>query len=277
MFGMVIAVSLACVALGTQLLLVPIVAPDSYQLFLGAVAISSIYGGARAGLLTLLISSLGKFYFFMPSNILAVDSGLATRTLLFLSLGAVICWIGGRFHSSEQRLAAVLASVADALIATDTKGRIRFMNPAAEALSGWAEAAAVKRNLFEVIHLRDRANGSMMEFPRSEDLNKQPLLTRIDSNTVLDTRTGCTIPVAGSFSIVTDGYGARSGAVIVLRDITDRRQAEEEREWLLKDIQSALARVKALSGILPICAACKNGLCPECARRLLASGHEQDL
>src|SRR5689334_19575150 len=73
MFGMVIAVSLACVALGTQLLLVPIVAPDSYQLFLGAVAISSIYGGARAGLLTLLISSLGKFYFFMPSNILAVD------------------------------------------------------------------------------------------------------------------------------------------------------------------------------------------------------------
>src|SRR5437867_11341034 len=91
---MVIAVSLACLAIGTQLLLTPVVAVDSYQLFLGAVAVSSVYGGARAGLLTLAISFVGKFYFFMPPDILAVDSGLALQTLLFLGVAGLICWIG---------------------------------------------------------------------------------------------------------------------------------------------------------------------------------------
>ena len=92
--GMVIAVSLACVALGTQLLLIPVLAVDSYQLFLGAVAVSSIYGGGTAGLVTLLISGLGKLYFFMPSNVLAVDSEIAVRMLLFLAVarGHLLDW-----------------------------------------------------------------------------------------------------------------------------------------------------------------------------------------
>src|SRR5437867_4232651 len=90
---MAAAASLACVALGTQLLLIPVVAVDSYQLFLGAVAVSSIYGGAKAGLVSLLVCSIGKFYLFMPSNVLAVDSELAVRTLLFLAVAGVICWI----------------------------------------------------------------------------------------------------------------------------------------------------------------------------------------
>ena len=292
MMGMVIAVSLACVALGTQLLLIPVLAVDSYQLFLGAVAVSSIYGGGTAGLVTLLISGLGKLYFFMPSNVLAVDSEVAVRMLLFLAIAGVICWIGGRFHASERWLAAVLTSIGDALIATDRRGRIRFMNPAAEALSGWSEEAAVKRNLCEVIHLRDRASRSTLALDDSKDLEKQPLFTRIDANTVLDSKSGCAIPVAGSVSIMVNAAGSRSGAVIVLRDITERREAEQERERLLNDIQSALARVKALSGMLPICAGCKNirdergqwqeletyiaahseaefshGLCPQCVRQ----------
>ena len=166
------------------------------------------------------------------------------------------------------------------------------MNPAAEALSGWSEEAAVKRNLCEVIHLRDRASGSTLALDDSKDLEKQPLFTRIDANTVLDSKSGCAIPVAGSVSIMVNAAGSRSGAVIVLRDITERREAEQERERLLNDIQSALARVKALSGMLPICAGCKNirdergqwqeletyiaahseaefshGLCPQCVRQ----------
>ena len=86
--------------------------------------------------MTLLISGLGKLYFFMPSNVLAVDSEVAVRMLLFLAVAGVICWIGGRFHAAEQGLSTVLTSIADAVIATDERGRIKFMNPAAEALSG---------------------------------------------------------------------------------------------------------------------------------------------
>ena len=79
----------------------------------------------------------------------------------------------------------------------------------------------------------------------------------------------------------------------IIRDITERKRAEEEREKLIRELQTALLKVKTLSGFLPICASCKkirddkgywnqiesyisehseaefsHGICPECARRL---------
>ena len=285
----VLPVSLACLALGIQLLLIPVLAIDSYQLFLGAVAVSSIYGGAKAGLLTLLISSLGKFYFFMPSNILAVDSEIVVRALLFLAVAGAICWIGGRFHAAEQGLSTVLASIADAVIATDERGRIKFMNPAAEALSGWRQAAAVRRSFSEVIHIRDGA--AAIASGHSSQSNGHPLVT-IGASSVLDSKAGYAIPITGNVSFITNAAGTRSGAVIVLRDMTERGRAEREHERLLHDIQSATAQIKVLSGMLPICASCKkirdalghwygletyiethseaefsHGLCPECMPR----------
>lgn len=51
-------------------------------------------------------------------------------------------------------------------------------------------------------------------------------------------------------------FGTR-GLVSVIRDITKRKQAEEEREKLITELQDALGKVKLLSGFLPICASCK--------------------
>jgi PAS domain S-box-containing protein len=277
------AISLAGLAIGIQLLLNPLVAMDSYQVFLGAVAVSSMYAGGRAGLATLLLSGFGKLCFFMPPGRFSADPTLAVSLPLFLAVAGVICWIGGRLHASERGLASVLTSIGDAVIATDEKGRIQFMNPAAEALSGWPEAKAVKRHFSEVLRLRDQTSESTVKSDRS---------ARIDPGTILDSKAGYAIPVAGSISVITNATGARSGAVIVLRDITERMRAEQERDRLLDDIQSALAKVKALSGMLPICAGCKkirdergqwyeletyitahseaefsHGLCQECAKR----------
>jgi len=78
-----------------------------------------------------------------------------------------------------------------------------------------------------------------------------------------------------------------------IRDISDRKQAEAEREKLISELEAALAKVKTLSGMLPICASGKkirndegywsqieayisehsqvifsHGLCPECAHKL---------
>ena len=87
-----------------------------------------------------------------------------------------------------------------------------------------------------------------------------------------------------------DGTACFEGFVA---DITDRKEAEEEREKLIVELREALSRVKALSGLLPICASCKkirndngyweqmemyirdhseaefsHGICPECAEKL---------
>jgi PAS domain S-box-containing protein len=82
-------------------------------------------------------------------------------------------------------------------------------------------------------------------------------------------------------------------------DITERRQAEHEREKLIADLQKALAEIKTLKGILPICSVCKkvrddegswkememfiqdrseaefsHGYCPECAKKALDEANE---
>ena len=48
-----------------------------------------------------------------------------------------------------------------------------------------------------------------------------------------------------------------NGRLIVMHDITRRKQAEDERERLIKELQAALTQVKTLSGLLPICSSCK--------------------
>jgi|WetSurSiteA1Bulk_404760.scaffolds.fasta_scaffold08304_2 PAS domain S-box-containing protein len=79
----------------------------------------------------------------------------------------------------------------------------------------------------------------------------------------------------------------------LVRDITERRRAEEEREKLILELRTSLEKVKTLSGLLPICASCKkirddkgywnqiesyirdhseaefsHGICPECMKKL---------
>ena len=92
---------------------------------------------------------------------------------------------------------------------------------------------------------------------------------------------------------ITDAQGKVTSVICISKDITERKHAEEERESLIQKLQSALARVRTLSGLLPICASCKkirddhgywtqiesyihehaevefsHGVCPECAARL---------
>jgi PAS domain-containing protein len=84
-----------------------------------------------------------------------------------------------------------------------------------------------------------------------------------------------------------------TGRLVVMRDITERKQAEEDRERLIAELQAALANVKTLRGLLPICANCKkvrddegywrgveeyvmehseahfsHGICPDCMQKL---------
>lgn len=95
--------------------------------------------------------------------------------------------------------------------------------------------------------------------------------------------------------------GAFQGIVESLHDITERKRTAQEREQLIADLQKALSKVKALSGLLPICASCKkirddrgywnqiekyirehseadfsHGICPECAARLYPEYNKDD-
>jgi PAS domain S-box-containing protein len=71
------------------------------------------------------------------------------------------------------------------------------------------------------------------------------------------TKGGRAVWVETTMSFVRDDGGRATGVVGVSRDITERKQFEQERERLIEELETALARVKTLSGLVPICPSCK--------------------
>ena len=131
-----------------------------------------------------------------------------------------------------------------------------------------------------------------------EDLKRASIFTQ----EVLDTGTGTIelelickdgrkVPSEYKVSVIKDDEGKPKYFISIGRDITDRKQAEEEREKTIDELQGALKEIKTLRGILPLCSFCKkirddkgyweqvdvyihkysqadisHSICPECAK-----------
>ena len=131
-----------------------------------------------------------------------------------------------RMRENEQWLAATLGSISDGVIATDEVGRVRFMNSLAERLTGWAQADALGRNVvevFEIVHARTRQPVSN---PVLEALKQGEKVT-LAKDTLLLSKTGAEYHLDDSAAPIQDANGKMAGAVLVFRDITERRRLEE--------------------------------------------------
>ena len=128
----------------------------------------------------------------------------------------------------REWLSVTLASIGDALIATDADGRITFLNPVAEALTGWRQEDALGQpvqEVFRTLHEGTRAPG--------EDIVRRVLcegrIVKLANNTALVTRDGREVPVEDSAAPITlDGEGKVAGAVLVFRDVTEKRRVLKE-------------------------------------------------
>lgn len=149
--------------------------------------------------------------------------------------------VEAKLHSMERWLATTLRSIGDAVIATGIDGLVTLMNPMAETLTGWGQAEALGRPLDEVlrlVHDGDRAPlASLMERLRREDM-----LIEIGPQTLLLARDGSALPVDHSAAPIRDQAGQVTGFVIVFRDISDRKQLEDQlRHSALHDALTGLA------------------------------------
>lgn len=95
------------------------------------------------------------------------------------------------------------------------------------------------------------------------------------------------------FKRMMDISGKFSGTIVILNNITERRQAEQEKTELISELQCSMAEIKKLSGFIPICSSCKkirddkgywqqveqyvserseaqfsHGICPDCMKKL---------
>lgn len=189
----------------------------------------------------------------------------------------------------KKHFEVVIDKISEGILEFGPKGRVLYANPAALSIIALPEEKLLGRNfaeLFPAPHRReiltlfealDKGTGTIDE-ESPMTLNERLLTIHI-------------VPVEK------DG----SKAVAILRDITERKQAEEEREGLIIKLQEAISSIKTLKGMLPICASCKkirddkgywnqieayihkhseaefsHGICPECARELYPEFYKGD-
>jgi PAS domain S-box-containing protein len=157
-----------------------------------------------------------------------------TDDIYFLqSIANVIAEATGRLRSEEeireQRtwLRTTLSSIGDGVIATDQNGSITFMNPTAEALSGWQEVDAVGRPLDEVFRIINEATGESVISPVEKVISTGEVVG-LANHTVLLAKDGRKIPIDDSAAPIKDRDNIR-GIVLVFSDVTQRKLAEKAR------------------------------------------------
>jgi PAS domain S-box-containing protein len=129
----------------------------------------------------------------------------------------------------QQRLwlSVILTSIGDALIATDTAGRISFLNPVAETLTGWPQKDALGQPVQSVFRILDGTT----RVPGDDIVARvlqEGAIVKLANNTVLLTRDGRETPIEDSAAPIRDGTGKVAGAVLVFHDVTAKRRAIEE-------------------------------------------------
>jgi PAS domain S-box-containing protein len=194
-------------------------------------------------------------------------------------------------RESEDRYRTFFEHSIDAILLTAPDGRIFAANPAACRIFGRSEEDICRVGRAGVIDMTDaRLPAALEQRARTGMFKGELAFLRKD---------GTVFPGELSTALFHDRDGLVKTSMII-RDITDRKRAEYEREQLIEALQEALANIKTLRGMLPICASCKkirddsgywnqietyiqahsdavfsHGICPDCTRQLYSDFFEE--
>jgi PAS domain-containing protein len=249
----------------------------SFHLLRVALRAARIYAAQAVILVACIIFPwIGLILFVLPNGPVP---GLDTTSLGFALSAALIVTAFQRLRFLDlvpKARATLIERMQDGFLVLDILDRIIDINATAARFLR-IDGPAIGKNLADAAPAFGGLRGLRSA---SEILALSPLS---DTDTTLEVSV---TPLSGR-------SGRRTGRVLLVRDITERRRAEKERERLIADLSDALANVKKLSGLLPICASCKkirddkgywhqvenymqdhsevafsHGLCPECVARL---------
>jgi PAS domain S-box-containing protein len=133
-----------------------------------------------------------------------------------------------RTEELEQQRAwfeVTLSSIGDAVITTDIEGRVTFMNPVAEAVTGWPNSEAQGRLLQHIFHIINEDTRQVAQNPIDHVIETGSVIG-LANHTSLIARDGAEIPIEDSAAPIRDPQGNVTGCVIVFHDVTHRRATE---------------------------------------------------
>jgi PAS domain S-box-containing protein len=155
----------------------------------------------------------------------------------FVAAGAVLLSRAARTQEALAASAAAtgdllrttLYSIGDAVIATDAQGAVRMMNPVAERLTGYPENEARGLPSDQVFHIVNEQTRGEVESPIRRVL-REGQVVGLANHTVLVARTGQDVPIDDSGAPIRGRDGSVEGVVLVFRDVTERKKAQEALE-----------------------------------------------
>src|SRR5713226_5991868 len=162
---------------------------------------------------------------------------ILTGTLLSISLLVLCFWLLQRELSerkkaqealarSEKWFSTTLASIGDAVIATDMNGGVTFMNSVAQSLTGWSQAEATGKSMDLVFDIVNKETRRPVENPVKKVFREGKVVGLAD-HTLLLSKNGKEFDIEDSAAPILTDTGEGFGVVLVFRDITDKKQTEE--------------------------------------------------
>ena len=128
-------------------------------------------------------------------------------------------------HEQREWLRVTLSSIGDAVITTDTKGSITYLNPVAVSLTGWTQEEAAGIPLELVFKIINEETRQTVENPATRAL-REGLVMGLANHTLLIAKDGTERAIDDSAAPIRNANGEVAGVVLVFRDVTDRREAE---------------------------------------------------
>jgi PAS domain S-box-containing protein len=144
------------------------------------------------------------------------------------NLDALVQQRTGELQESEQRWETTLSSIGDAVIAANIKGRITFMNPESENLTGWKLSEALNKPVNEILKLKGAHKKNRVKNKLNEILTAGKTFGLSRSSFLISKNNKREIPIDERAAPIKGKNGETTGIVYIFRDISEREKAEKE-------------------------------------------------
>jgi PAS domain S-box-containing protein len=131
-----------------------------------------------------------------------------------------------QLKESREWFQITLKSLGEAVVSTDQTGKVSFINPVAQQLTGWSYAAAQGRPFEEVVRINDERSRTDVEDP-IKAVRRAQKVVGFSNSLILTSRSGKEYPIELTGAPILNDRSEVVGVAVVFRDVTQRRQTEQ--------------------------------------------------
>ena len=148
-------------------------------------------------------------------------------------------------RGQREWLSTTVGSIGEGVIATDPSGSVLLLNKVAEQLTGWPLTEARGKPIWEVFRVIDEKSRKPLDDPALRALRERAT-TRLESGGLLVTRDDKELPIEDSGAPILGFDGSLAGAVLIFRDVTERRRAAQRQTMLVGELNHRVKNVLAI-------------------------------